>query len=330
MPSNDARRNRPKIWLLLALLLCTAPAYAESGVTVRKVRIADEKTVAGNMTGQETAVARARVGGTVTRLMVERGSWVKKGQLLAVVVDNKLPGQQTALSQQMQAVESRVKLAELNLKRMESLLPLDAASPMQVEQAQAQYQGALAEQAGVKSQYAQVSQGNADGKVVAPLDGLVTELNVVSGSVVMPGETLAEVAVQPLLVKLQVPERHAHQIKREDEVTLTGILQSNSPTTIAGKVSRIYPSVSNGSLTVEVSAENLEEFKVGEKLLARLQTGSHTGILLPENMLMPRNGLVFVKLKQGTDVVVQPGVKREDGQVEILSGLNEGDVVVQP
>jgi RND family efflux transporter MFP subunit len=307
-----------------ALLFCAVAVagHAAPALTISQTDVAEEKIIAGTITGTENPLARTRIGGTLTRLMVERGAAVKKGQLMAVVEDSSLPGQTSASNRRLEAAQARTRLAHLNLQRMQSLLPLDSASPAQVEQAQAQYQAALAEEAG--------AQTTADGRILAPIDGLVAELNAVSGSVVMPGESIARVAASPLLVSLQMPERHASLLQPGAQVPLTGTAASASPTTLTGTVSRIYPSVSNGYLTVEVQAQGLESFKVGEKILARLQTGSHKGVLVPATTLIPRNGLVFVRLHNSTEVVVQPGRPRADGTVEILSGLNEGDIVVQP
>lgn len=302
---------------LVAFSFLASSSFAISPTQIVKRNLIDEKTVAGTIVGVETSQARARLGGTINTLHTERGSWVKKGQLLATIDDSKLPGQLSTAEQQLQAAKSRVQLAQINLQRMQSLLPLDAASPLQVEQAQAQYQTALADLAS--------AQNHADTRILAPQDGLLTELSVISGSVVMPGETLATIAVQPLLVRLELPERHAQLIALGDEVSL-----SISSTTLNGKVSRIYPSISNGRLTVDISTDGLESMKVGEKILARVKVGTHQGIVLPQNYLIARNSLTFVKLQSGSEVVIQPGSKREDGTVEILSGLNVGDIVVQP
>lgn len=306
--------------LLLALLL--APATFAAPFTVSLTTITDEKTVAGTIKGVETAPARARTGGTLIALYAERGSWVKKGQLLAKVVDSKMEGKSAASDQLLEAAKSRTRLALLNLQRMQSLLPLDAASPAQVEQAESEYQAALSAEAAAQSQ--------SDGRILAPQSGLLTELSAVSGSIVMPGETVAVVAVEPLLVELDIPERHARLLQLNDNIPLTVSSATGASQNLSGKVSRIYPEIHNGLLTVNLTVENLENLKVGEKILAHLKTGTRQGILVPTSYLIHRNGLTFARLQSGTEIVVQPGPSRADSTTEILTGLNGNDVLVTP
>jgi multidrug efflux pump subunit AcrA (membrane-fusion protein) len=58
-------------------------------------------------------------------------------------------------------------------------------------------------------------------------------------------------------------------------------------------------------------------------------TGQRPAIFIPKAALSVRAGVWFVRLKNGTEVAVQPGETR-GSSIEILSGLNAGDVVVTP
>lgn len=309
----------------LLLVGCAAHGHAAQSVVVSATAITDETPVAGTVAGTDTAEARARIGGTVTRVLAVRGQVVKKGQVVAVITDTKLPGQVQAVMQQRVAAEAQVQLAETNLKRMRDLLPLDAASPLQVEQAEAQLKAAQAGLAAVVTQASGVEGASADGRVVAPLSGVLSIMRVVTGSIVMPGEPVLTVDMKPLVVRFSVPQRHADALQVGGEVTLEGGAEPRM-----GTISRIYPAIENGRFQVDVQAEGLESVKVGSKLTARVATGTHTGILVPQAALFNRNGLSFATLKSGTQVVVQPGRPRLDGTVEILSGLNVGDSIVLP
>jgi RND family efflux transporter MFP subunit len=300
------------------------PTTARS-VVVSRTQIADETPVGGTVAGTETYDARARIGGTVVKVLVERGDVVKKGQLLAVIEDTKLPGQVAAATQQRAAAEAAVALAETNLKRMQSLLPLDAASPLQVEQAETQLKAAQAQLAATNMQASGVEGASTDGRVVAPAAGVVSVLRGVAGTIVMPGEPVATVDSTPLVVRLALPQRHAGVVSVGDEIPLELPMGM-----VTGTVSRVYPAVENGRFRIDVKAEGLEALKAGEKVTARVQTGTHMGIVVPKGAVTGHNGLSFVTLKKGGQITVQPGAAHADGTVEILSGLNDGDEVLIP
>jgi membrane fusion protein, multidrug efflux system len=52
-------------------------------------------------------------------------------------------------------------------------------------------------------------------------------------------------------------------------------------------------------------------------------------LVIPRNYLYRRFGVSYVRLKNGTEVAVQPGLPVADG-IEILAGLHAGDVVETP
>ena len=75
--------------------------------------------------------------------------------------------------------------------------------------------------------------------------------------------------------------------------------------------------------------EGLADYFVGERTRVLVPTGKRDAILIAKKALTERAGVWFVRLKDGTEIAVQPGeVRGED--VEILSGLKAGDVVQTP
>ena len=91
MPAPNSRR-RPAIIaaLPLVLLALAAPVAAAETLTVAPTLVDDDKEVLATVESVRSPQARARIGGTVDTLKVAEGDRVKKGDLLAVVVDPKL------------------------------------------------------------------------------------------------------------------------------------------------------------------------------------------------------------------------------------------------
>ncbi|MFZ2619956.1 MAG: HlyD family efflux transporter periplasmic adaptor subunit, partial [Alphaproteobacteria bacterium] len=260
----NSRTAHVRMFVLAGLAVLAMPwAWAvevSSTFQVRIQSVADTTSLAGVLEGTESAEARARLGGTLEELRIERGAWVKKGDILGVIKDKKLPQQSAGLAAQVAA-------AALHVKRMEELLPLDAASQAQVDQAKAQLSA-------LKAQQQNTAQAATDGAILAPFDGQVVALHAVRGAVIMPGESLATVAAAPLRVRLALPERHAGLIKLGDVVPVV-----KDHVQVAGTVSRVYPQVADGRIAVDVTLPETSGsvLIVGQKVLAQVATGERQG-----------------------------------------------------
>lgn len=87
--------------------------------------------------------------------------------------------------------------------------------------------------------------------VTANLDGVVQEVAVQSGQTLALGGNIARVAsLKQLKITLQVPANQAGQVAIGQQVTLE--LATSAGQDIAGKVTRVSPSVTNGNVDVDV------------------------------------------------------------------------------
>ena len=105
-----------------------------------------------------------------------------------------------------------------------------------------------------------------------------------------------------------------------------------------GTIRQVYPRIEAGRVTADAVVEGLGDFFVGERVRVLIYTDARPGILIPSALIETRYGLDYVSVLDADgnphDVVVQRGGVRvgDDGaqQVEILSGLQPGDLLVQP
>jgi hypothetical protein len=148
--------------------------------------------------------------------------------------------------------------------------------------------------------------------------------------VVLPGETLATMAEDSYILRLQLPERHAQSMRAGDPVLIGARgLASDSEEKRQGRVRLVYPEIKGGRVIADVEIAGLGDYFVGERTRVYVTIGKRTAIVIPAAAVHRRAGVSYVRLKDGREIVVQPGAA-EEGGVEILSGLADGDVVITP
>src|SRR5437763_959782 len=135
---------------------------------------------------RDQPVGIAGSGGRVVRVLVDAGSWVRAGQVLAVV-DRSVQAQQAAqLAAQVEAARANAALAQSNYDRAIALQGRGFVSKAEIDSKRAERDAANAQvrvaQAQLGATRAQIGQLN----VIAPTAGLVLSRNVEVGQIVSP------------------------------------------------------------------------------------------------------------------------------------------------
>jgi len=323
---------RTLLFALIALAVLGPPASA--GDTVRLQQVEDRKAVIATVEPVHELKARARIGGTITTLSVKEGDGVAAGARIAVVVDQKLLLQMQALEARIEAQQAERDQAQTELGRAQELRRTGVVSQSQLDQARTRLDIAGRTLQALKSDRQVIEQQSAEGAVLAPGAGRALKVPVSEGSVVLPGETIATIAADNYILRLQLAERHARFLRAGDTILVgargLGAETPDSAETLRrGTVTLVYPEIDNGRVIADVTVDGLGDYFVGERTRVYVATGKRMSLVIPEADLYRRFGVSYVKLEDGTEVVVQPGLPVEAG-IEILAGLHEGDVVVKP
>ena len=320
-----------RVWSLAALVVAaTAQGAAAGEFVVRAQDIDDRKAVIATVEPVRQLVARARIGGTVAQLKVREGDVVVAGQEIARVVDQKL-------SLQMQALDSRIKSqqaardkAQLDFDRASELMRRGVSTQAQLDQAKAALDIGERNLSAIKSDRDGIVQQSAEGAVLAPGAGRVLTVPVSAGRVLMPGETVATIAEEQFILRMQLPERHARFMRAGDKVLMAARGQEGGlKAAQEGKVRIVYPEITGGRVVADIDVPDLGTYFVGERTRVYVSTGKRKTILAPPQAIFERAGVKFVKLRAGAEVVVQTGEAGPEG-VEILSGVADGDVLLTP
>ena len=316
----------------LAFFLCAAAAHAQGNFTVTTTTIADQKAVFATVEASNVVPARARIGGTLVSFSVQDGDLVKAGQEIAMVADPAMAQQLEALDADIAAAKAQQAQAEIDFIRAQKLIRSGAVSQSVFDQAQT---GLAVAQNTLKAKiaaHAALAQQIGEGAVLAPVAGRVLTTPVTEGTVVLAGDSVATIAEQGYVLRLDIPEHHAAYLHVGDPVRLDEKGHAEF-----GKITLIYPQITNGRVQADATAPDVGSYFVGGRVQVWVYAGSRAGIVIPERFIETRFGMDYVRLQTKGGIIAipvqrgmpQPTPAMPDG-VEILSGLAAGDVLVPP
>jgi len=171
--------------------------------------------------------------------------------------------------------------------------------------------------------------------LISPVDGVVSQVAVTEGSTVTKGQLIASVT-NPKLVRTII------EVAAEDlpliSKGLTGQLSLNNREnqSFDVKVIGVSPFVdpATGSATCELEIKqnsNLLPISPGVVGQVSFKVNFHQGFVLPDYSIVYKGSDTFIRVVENglaKKIPVTLG-KKERGQVEITSGLKEGDVVIE-
>ena len=314
----------------VAISLLVAPTSliaAETSYSVTSHLVDQYKSVFATVESVDVVMARSRISGTVTKLTIDEGDTVQAGDVVAVVEDPKLQLQLVAVDARLESLRAQKKLAVLDLNRATQLRQSGAASQARLDESQTNVVVVDKTLKAMTAERKVTEQHLSESRVLAPTTGRVLTVNVTDGAVVLQGEQIATIAQEAYRLRMHLPERHARFLKAGDTVQV-GQRDTNKPLQ-QGTVRQVYPQMDQGRVVADVEVPGLGDFFVGERTAVYVLTGQRKTTLIPVEYLIKKFGLNFVSLKDVGDVVVEPG--RTNGtNIEILSGLNDGDVILSP
>jgi RND family efflux transporter MFP subunit len=268
----------------------------------------------------EAEVSRSRIQVEQAKLALQQAN-ADADRLQALVVEGAISTQQAEQSQTA---------AETAAQALQAAEELVATEQQAVESARSRVsaQQAVIAAAEKRQSYA---------ALIAPMTGVVLERLSEPGNLIRPGEEMIRLGdFSQIKVSAQISELDRAQVQVGQSVQVT--LDAFPDLQLSGNVTRISP-VADAAVRlvpVEITLPNPQN-QVGSGLLARVTFAQTTSqrILVPNSALQtdPQGAkTVFVVQQEGENAKVtarsvQVG-QAADGQVEILTGLQQGEVLV--
>lgn len=171
----------------------------------------------------------------------------------------------------------------------------------------------------------------------APFDGVITKQDAKVGGTVSPGDPIISMISQDeLYAEANISEIHIGKISLDDKVRID--LDAFPGEVFDGYISKIDPGeividgVVNYKVNVNFGTTTTANIKSGLTANLKIETGKREGVLtIPLYTVSTEGDEKFVyKLENNKEIKtkVTLGMSGNSGNVEVLSGLNEGDVLV--
>ena len=302
-----------------------------------------------NLTSDEMADAVALIDGRITEVYVEKNSYVNKGDIIFSVVNENISLQIKEAESGIMKALATFRQAESDFQRYARLREKDAASVQQYDAALAQYEAAKASLDEMETRKAQLLVQSARQNVAAPVDGKILLLYRQQGAYVTAGTALALVGnFRNLYFSTTVEDQTVARMNINQQAVLTfedsefqKVFNTNyeagnlgSAQTFTAQIMEITPPLSEPAAIrsvrwqIDNSSGLLEPQNYGG-VTFRLSEG-HRCLTVPLSAITDRKDTgVFVVRADNTleKRKVKTGIE-DDKYIEILGGLNAGEIVV--
>lgn len=273
----------------------------------------------GNFAPVRSLTFLAQSAGQITQLLVDQGTYVQQGQVMAKLDDKLL---QADLDNQ----QSRLQQAGLDKDRLEKALPTGGVTQKQVDDARFQYEQAAATVEQAKKRIN-------DTYVKAPISGIINKKYIEQGTYLALGNKMVDIVdVSRLKLTVNVPEGQVVTLKVGDKVDVTANVYPEAH--YAGRITFIAVQGDNSlSYPVDIEIANSSTKPVKSGMYG---TAHFTLPQLQPMMLVPRasfNGGVNsneVYVMTGGQARIRKVVAGRiyGDKVEVREGLQQGDTVI--
>jgi membrane fusion protein (multidrug efflux system) len=294
------------------------PAPLVKAEPATSMRFAETIEAVGTANANEQVTITAAVTERVMRLGFDDGSFVRSGQVLAVLGQ----GQENA---QLAEARARQREAQQQLARIETLRRRGFAT-------QSALDTQMAAAASARAQAAEAQASIGDRVIRAPFSGFASLRTISPGAVVSAGTEIATISdISTIKLDFPVPETALSALRPGLTIEARSAAYPDIP--FRGQIATVDPVIDPNTRAVTVRARlpNPDgKLKPGMLLTVVIETAPRMGLSVPELAVIGEGDGRFV-------FVVDKGVARRTpvrtglragGRVEIVEGLRPGQLVV--
>lgn len=315
----------------------TSPASAPPpALTVKRIVASEQRwpqtlSAVGSVAAWQEAVIGSEIGGQrLSRLLVDVGDRVQRGQLLAQLSPGTLETDLSASRAALREAEVNAAEAGRSTERARALRGTEVLSEQAFDQAVAASDAAQARLAAARARVQADALRLAYTQVRAPDDGVISARPAVEGALIETGAEIMRLQRQGRLEwRAELPGPELARVALGQTVRIT----TGGSQPIEGQVRRISPQIDPQNRTGIVYVDLPPAAKARAGLFARgkFMLDEHPVLTLPETAVLLRDGFSYVFRIEGDKVRQQKvtlGTRHGD-RVEIREGLAADAAVVE-
>lgn len=322
----------------------TAPAAVPVRVvSVERQDIADYASGIGRVVSLHSVAIRTQVDGTLKRLHVKEGQWVKAGDLLATIDDRSILASLAEAKAQLGQSQAQLNGAAIDLKRYRQLIADNGVSRQTFDQQQALFNQLKATVAGNKAAIAAAEVQLSHTQIRSPVTGRVGIRNVDEGNFLRVSDAqgmFSVTQIAPIAVEFSLPQRMLPILHRlldapEAAHVTAFVSESGQEQTMLGegRLTLVDNQISANTGTLRVKAEfQNDEQKLwpGQLVNVRVQTAIYRDALVvpAKSVLRGLDDYFVYRLDNDIAEMLPVKVVHQSSDVFIIEGAQHGDVVV--
>ena len=318
------------------------------GVTVKKVmpvEVTEYYTTSGSIRSKNTAAVASRIMGEVKDIKVIAGDSVRKGDVLLLIRSPDMEARVNAAREAIREADKGLNMGKENLvlmektfERFKKLHEEKAVTEQEFDEVTSKRQIAMLDYEMRQKRLGRTKSALSEAEafrdysiITSPINGIVAEKNVEKGSMTAPGMPLFIIEEPVYRVEVFVDEGMISFLKPGMPVEiLIDALDIKS----TGKIGEIVHQVDPTSRTIKVKIDmdnSIKSLHGGFYATVRFPVDIYSKLLINKDAVVTRGELrgVYAVNEDGLISLrlVKTG-KKNDGMVEILSGLDKGDQII--
>ncbi len=297
----------------------------------------------GNILSHEVVDLKAQATGIIVKINFNEGDRVKEGQLLYTIDERSYKAALDEAKANLAKDEASLKLAELTVKRYETLVEKDYVSKLNFDQyatavelskAQIEIDKARVDAAQINLNYCKIS---------SPIDGKIGQRNIHVGNLIVANNTQTLATIRqftPIDVSFNISQRDFALLQsytKSEQIPFKVILPQDPKTPRSGMVYFIDNALSQttGTIALRGSISNEDEmFWPGEFVKIKLQINlKKDAVLVPEECVkVGQSGhYVFIYHPNESNVEYRDVIigDRTDGFVIIEKGIKPNEAIIR-
>lgn len=320
--------------LLACAIFVATPAWSALPFAVAPVKY--QMTDTGYSTEASVEAVRqstlaAQVSGRVATVNFDAGDYVKAGTVIVRLSAQELSSAVAGSRAQVAQADATLANARANYERQQQLFRQKFISQAALDRATAEFRSAEASARAARAGAGQTAAVSGYTVITAPYSGVVAARHVEVGESVAPGTPLMTgFDPKDMRVIANIPQYKLAEVKAAPRVVVE-IPSLNKWINAAGVT--VLPSADAATHTVKVRIDlptNLEGVIPGMFARAHFSVGSARKLTIPSTAVVRRSEITAVYVVRKDTVSLRQirlGTPNGRGQVEVLAGLNPGEVI---